>query len=91
MDNMPANNSQQTFVLDGPSLTSREAETLFIHYLEMAGCLFELLPDGFEIPSDRYSDAVQEAATSFFIILNRAYTAMGADMDDISDPSNTPV
>lgn len=63
------------FQITGPSLTPEEAETLFMYHLQQAACMFELLPDGYKFPVDRFDGFTEKAARSFLHDMEEAYMA----------------
>ena len=79
----PENEREETYQTDGITMTSKEAEILYVHYLEMCGMLFELLPGDYEIPAGRFSDALAKATNAFHNTLEEEYREMGDMMDYI--------
>jgi len=79
-----SDSKEETFQMDGLSMTSSEAEVLYVHYLEMCGTLFELLPGDYEIPAGRFSDALAKAVNAFHLTLEKEYQEMGEEIDYVA-------
>lgn len=61
------------FQITGPSLTTEEAETLFMYHLQQAACMFEILPDGYKLPKERFDGFTEKAAQGFLEAMEDAY------------------
>ena len=65
--------TEQRFQITGPSLTREEAKTLFMYLLQQAACMFEILPDGYKLPKERFDGFTQKAAEGFLASMEEAY------------------
>lgn len=74
--------TESRFQTTSPSLTEDEAKVLFVYHLQMAAVMFELLPDGYKLPKDRFDGYTEEAASAFLHYLEAAYTPPEEDADD---------
>lgn len=65
--------TEPKYQITGASLTPEEAKTLFMYHLQQAACMFEILPDGYKLPSGRFDGFTQKAAEGFLEAMEEAY------------------